>query len=320
VTFSEYLDIARQLHLIYKLFQDKESRKMTYRCRLLEEFAICAYFQSLAKEKYSFVSAFKQIASYIYKNFVILLDLIMERAGTVYSTQCNFDKLKTLLSKRKAYFDISSNFSIDKRLKLMASNFASIEAIAKGGSQIKNKSCPIGPLLLQVISIVMSDMKSTDKELTLSALYDLIEINYESICTSESTAAVGKGCPSSVFGDGKPADHVEVKTESSLKTSVARRDKTEDKKVTFKLDYEVDRRSACLLPPISSKFKYTIVLDLDETLVHFVDKQQREAQFLLRPYAREFIKTFGSMFELIIFTAAIKEVVQHIIVSMQIGY
>jgi hypothetical protein len=59
------------------------------------------------------------------------------------------------------------------------------------------------------------------------------------------------------------------------------------------------------LPPGASK-KYTLVLDLDETLVHFKNETGK-AKFLIRPYAYSFLKNLSSCFEIIIFTAAQKD-------------
>ena len=52
--------------------------------------------------------------------------------------------------------------------------------------------------------------------------------------------------------------------------------------------------------------KYCLVLDLDETLIHFKNDNGR-AKFLIRPYTYNFLRNLESHFELIIFTAAQKE-------------
>jgi len=46
---------------------------------------------------------------------------------------------------------------------------------------------------------------------------------------------------------------------------------------------------------------YTLVLDLDETLVHFV---ARDKKFKLRPGCMQFLKDMSLIFEIVIFTAA----------------
>ena len=58
--------------------------------------------------------------------------------------------------------------------------------------------------------------------------------------------------------------------------------------------------------------KLTLVLDLDETLVHFEEKADG-GEFLVRPYASEFITRMAESYEIIVFTAAIKEYADWII-------
>ena len=68
-----------------------------------------------------------------------------------------------------------------------------------------------------------------------------------------------------------------------------------------------------LLPPLSfSSKKLTLVLDLDETLVHFEDNPSG-GEFLVRPYASEFLEHMSRVFEIVIFTAALKEYADWII-------
>lgn len=72
-----------------------------------------------------------------------------------------------------------------------------------------------------------------------------------------------------------------------------------------------DKPQRPFLPPLDTKsgVTYTLVLDLDETLVHFEENEERTGgQFHLRPFAREFLKTMSQHYELVIFTAAIKPV------------
>ena len=59
-----------------------------------------------------------------------------------------------------------------------------------------------------------------------------------------------------------------------------------------------------LLPPNKTPFIYTLVLDLDETLVHY---DYVLKQFRVRPFCREFLRRMSLCYELVVFTAAHEE-------------
>jgi len=58
------------------------------------------------------------------------------------------------------------------------------------------------------------------------------------------------------------------------------------------------------LPKLDDKkYKYTLVLDLDETLVHYVE-EENSAYVQVRPHADDFLKELSKHFEIVLFTAA----------------
>ena len=59
------------------------------------------------------------------------------------------------------------------------------------------------------------------------------------------------------------------------------------------------------LPSIYNK-QYTLVMDLDETLVHYIENEEK-GQYLSRPYAENFLKEMSKYYEIVIFTAAIQD-------------
>ena len=78
------------------------------------------------------------------------------------------------------------------------------------------------------------------------------------------------------------------------------------------------------LPPIDNKYKFTLVLDMDETLIHFLYKNKNNnnilkfnmidqndimqiGMFLLRPYTKLFFEKLKDLYEIIIFTNGTKE-------------
>ena len=69
------------------------------------------------------------------------------------------------------------------------------------------------------------------------------------------------------------------------------------------------------LEPINEKYKYTLVLDLDETLVHYVEDEE-SAYIQIRPGTEDFISDLSNYFEIIIFTAALKNYADIVIDSI----
>jgi len=68
-----------------------------------------------------------------------------------------------------------------------------------------------------------------------------------------------------------------------------------------------------LLPPPKSNRSYTLVLDLDETLVHFEQKSDESGEFFLRPHVKTFLKAVSKKFEIVIFTAALQAYADYIV-------
>lgn len=52
--------------------------------------------------------------------------------------------------------------------------------------------------------------------------------------------------------------------------------------------------------------KYSLVLDLDETLVHYIENEEK-GEYLTRPYAENFISEMKKYYEIIVFTAAVQD-------------
>ena len=55
------------------------------------------------------------------------------------------------------------------------------------------------------------------------------------------------------------------------------------------------------MPPIKGNYKYTLVLDLDETLIYLQNKDLNKT-LTLRPYIHEFLHEMKSIYELVLFS------------------
>ena len=75
----------------------------------------------------------------------------------------------------------------------------------------------------------------------------------------------------------------------------------------YKVLIEKNKVKPPFLPPQDTqKYKYSLILDLDETLVHYVEEENR-AFVQVRPYADFFLNEMAKYFELIVFTAAAED-------------
>ena len=75
----------------------------------------------------------------------------------------------------------------------------------------------------------------------------------------------------------------------------------------FKILIEKSKVKPPFLPPLDTKkYLYTLVVDLDETLVHYIEEENR-AYVQVRPYADYFLTEMGKYFEIVIFTAAAED-------------
>lgn len=84
----------------------------------------------------------------------------------------------------------------------------------------------------------------------------------------------------------------------------------------FQPDTQKVRQKKPWLPEMRKDRKYTLVLDLDETLIHFEEVADGTSHFLLRPYAQNFIKEMAKHYEVVIFTAAQKDYADFILDRM----
>ena len=71
------------------------------------------------------------------------------------------------------------------------------------------------------------------------------------------------------------------------------------------------------LPKIQDKNKYTLVLDLDETLISFRINEYNNTELKLRPGLFNFLRKVKSRYELIVFTAGMKEYAEPILDSIE---
>ena len=78
------------------------------------------------------------------------------------------------------------------------------------------------------------------------------------------------------------------------------------------------KESPPYLPPINPNYKYTLVLDVDETLIHFFFTYIN-GMFFVRPYCIEFLNDINKYYEIVTFTAGTKEYADNILNLLDIN-
>ena len=66
---------------------------------------------------------------------------------------------------------------------------------------------------------------------------------------------------------------------------------------------ETERPTPPFLPALPPGIEYTLVLDLDETLIHYKDE---EAYYLVRPGVAKFLQELSQLYDIVLFTASVK--------------
>ena len=66
------------------------------------------------------------------------------------------------------------------------------------------------------------------------------------------------------------------------------------------------------LPQINPKYKYTLVLDMDETLIHYFFTHIN-GMFFVRPFCFDFLRELNEIYEIVTFTAGTKEYADNIL-------
>ena len=70
-----------------------------------------------------------------------------------------------------------------------------------------------------------------------------------------------------------------------------------------KWNNEADKPEPPFLPELPPGIEYTLVLDLDETLIHYKDEDD---YYLVRPGVARFLQELSPLYDIVLFTASVK--------------
>lgn len=242
-------------------------------------------FDSLIK------NTFKNLNNYIHENFMLIIVFFLQRLNTDVKNKNRYavslketlkkNKVKMSITKREAYMAMKhKNDIINKMLKSAA--------LGKPKRSIDD-----------IVSLILKNLKMLDVAKVRRFIHNSSRI--------KTKLPHIPGSSIRNFG-GDDNTSLEGRNESgAAKASPS----TTESKTSFGaimgLPPGAEIPKSPFLPAKEMDEKeYTLVLDLDETLIHFVDMGQ-DSYFLIRPGAQQFLEEMYKYYEIVVFTAGMKD-------------
>jgi len=227
----------------------------------------------IKKEKNIFQSGLHSISFYFHQNIIVFIYII------IINFNINNEQCLKLLNENKTWLDknnykryIRTNNNLSKQI--IINLLKQIKSNIKNKKEINNNNNKI----IETISTFLLTLITSYKKRKIISLFEEIKNN------SSINELLKK------LNFTKIISHYEINKQTELNNSCI---STEEIPLPP------------YLPSLSPKYKYTLVLDLDETLVHYVSDDD-SAYIQIRPGAEEFIKELSEYYEIIIFTAALQ--------------
>ena len=242
----------------------------------------------IKKEKNIFQSGIHSISFYFHQNIIIFIYIIFSNFNLNNNNKANenFAKCINILNENKTWLD-KNNYKRYIRTNNKLSKQIIINLIKQIKLNLKNQ---------KDININININKSN-----INLIETISEILFSFLINNKTRKIL------SIFQ--------QIKSNPSINTLLKKLNfntiishYTENKNKNLNNDTLLTIEEAPKPPylsPISPKYKYTLVLDLDETLVHYVSDND-SAYIQIRPGAEEFIKELSEFYEIIIFTAALQ--------------
>ena len=220
-----------------------------------------------------------QVLSYIHIVFILRAEIFLDQATVYYQNSKLFRKLQLLLSKRKSRFNISAS-----RKDNYEEHIVKINRYLDLCEQALHELFKLNPSFTQISKYLMDSLILISKREGELKISDFNQIFSES----------------KVVFDAKGL--FEFSPELLL----------HDSPILFESDLSESKPSAPFVKDaLSGNRKMTLVIDLDETLIHYpeehlkdLDSRVNVLNVRVRPHALEFLQQMSVFYELMIFTAA----------------
>ena len=239
-----------------------------------------SYNLALAAEIYELIV---QIISHLHITFILRAEIFLDRAAVYYQNHAIFKQLKLLLSRRKSNYNITfskNNGNYEEYLLKIERYLELTEQAMHELFKLNKNFLPLSFSLFDNL-VIINQRKG---EITIN------EINkyFQSL---------------NISFDNKGISNFDIEHMSSLLTYGGEKD------LSSELEHDLPKPPFIKKPRNKDK-KLTLVMDLDETLIHYPDdklscfENSAHQHILVRPFTTKFLTEIAEYFEIIIFTAA----------------
>eukprot|EP00347_Sterkiella_histriomuscorum_P008362 403345391 len=282
---EDWWELLRQeasLFEVYKIFKDEQTQKNLRKSLIIQMIVVSLLGYLLSQEEHqNFIAYFRNLSLYMHQNFLILVQYIMDRfpqemiPANVWAEQLN-KVIKTKVQKK---------LSKSERLKNLKQNVDILVNILKtiNTKALQEKQKKSDPIKSEIYSHQI-----------FQAIADILK-GLEKMTFKEAKDIMGKSLREDY---------------SILEQQSAQQNQLRKQAAELASQVQVDNTLALIPSPYvknPTKMKYTLVLDLDETLLHYYEKNEYEGELRIRPGADEFLRLLSDHYEIMIFTAAMQD-------------
>ena len=287
----------------------------------------------IKKDKNEFFSGLHSLIFYFHQNFIIFLYLIITNLNPNISHNSNNQYINNrnecikIISENKTWLD-----KTDFKEYLLTNNKISKQTLINLLNQIKsyfqsnNHSPPYfqnfssfqkinqNNIIEAIINLFLSKITTTQSQklsLFIKELKTLQQIN--SLIEMVNLNKIPSNYPLISYQEVYEFDTEEEKNPNDINSTEFNIEENDN--ITTPRKDSDSKLHEPYLNPINPKYKYTLVLDLDETLVHYISDNE-SAYIQIRPGTEDFLIDLSKYYEIVIFTAALQKYADIVINSI----
>eukprot|EP00357_Protocruzia_adherens_P017029 CAMPEP_0115036424 /NCGR_PEP_ID=MMETSP0216-20121206/42123_1 /TAXON_ID=223996 /ORGANISM="Protocruzia adherens, Strain Boccale" /LENGTH=689 /DNA_ID=CAMNT_0002416267 /DNA_START=487 /DNA_END=2552 /DNA_ORIENTATION=- len=274
---SDWIQLTAETTLVDvdKLFRDEKTRRAIRQFLILETMAVVVTDYMLVESKDAqqvLLSHLKNLFYYIHQSFLIFCSFILTRLPSESNHNIWAYTIKSLINTRQGPRKASS-LTLKQNNEIIQSILKTLSHSAERRDKQTIKPCD-----------------STKKPIFVALSSILKHIDRMSLDKCRNIIKKARDASVSVKPD-----------RASIHRYI---DEEEEESQVLNLNTDEP-----YLPPHANPNGYTLVLDLDETLIHYFDEEEDDVggHFLIRPGTEDFLEEMSQHYELVVFTAGMQD-------------